>query len=143
MPSWQNVDKFTYLFFPFLTWSLVLRFPYCYLLASSSRKVTRMQRLSVCRILRATKRTFVKYDTEKFVLKLVHIFEFWCCGFVSRAIWTLGIEPRFPRHPALNYTDSVESFVRGYCAFFPDPFAFMISLNVRFIRRHGTILQLI
>jgi hypothetical protein len=143
MPSWQNVDKFAYLFFRVLTWSLVLRFPYCYLLASSIRKVTRMQRLSACRILRATKRTPVKYDTENFLLKLVHIFEFWYSGFGSRAIWTLEIKPQFSGHPAINYADFIESFVTGYCAFLPDSFPFMISPNVRFIRRHSTILQLI
>lgn len=44
--------------------------PYCYLLASSIRKITRMQRLSACRILRATKQTLVKYDTEKFFTKI-------------------------------------------------------------------------
>jgi hypothetical protein len=133
MPSWQNVDKFTYIFFLFLTLSLVLRFPYCYLFASSTRKVKRMQRLSACRILRNRKWTFVKYDTENFLLKLIHTFEFWCCGFGSRAIWTLEIKPRFPGHPAINYNDCTESFVTGYCAFLPDSFPFMISLNVRFV----------
>ena len=116
---------------------------FCYLLASSIRKVTRMHRLSACRILRATKRAFVKYDTEKFLLKLVHIFEFWCGGFGSRAIWTLEFKPRFPGHPATNYNDCTESFFTCYCAFLPGSFPFMISLNVRFIRRQSTILQLI
>jgi len=143
MPSWQNVEKFTYLFFRFLTWSLMLSFPCCYLLASLIRWVTRMQRLSACRNLRATKRTCVKYDTGKFLLKLVHIFEFWCGGFGSRVIWTLDIKLRFPGHTAINYNDCIESFVTGYCPFHLDSFPFMIILNVRFIRRHGTILQFI
>ena len=44
--------------------------PYCYWLASSIRKITIMQRLSACRIMRATKQTFVKYETEKFLTKI-------------------------------------------------------------------------
>ena len=64
-------------------------------------------------ILRATKRNFVKYDTEKFFLKLVHIFEFWCGGFASTAIWTLAIKPRFPGHPAVNNNGCIESLLQA------------------------------
>jgi hypothetical protein len=51
----------------------VLKFSYCYLLASSIRKVTIMQRLSVCKILK----TIVKYSTEKYMDSYIRIWVRW------------------------------------------------------------------